>query len=320
MALPAIGAVFAAMSQTAGASAGGTSGAVGVAVNLSGAISSLAKTMHSATAAVTGLAGSITDTLMGPLKAIEEFAGSIGKFVHLANPAAMTRFTLAMNDALAVMGHMLTPVMESLTVLTRAWGDSLAKLSPVLSPIFNAISDFIVGYASGLGPVLQAAAPFLQLIGDVLIRIVYGLGAAVGFIQGALAEFLNILGALFGLQSRFDPAKSSTGAARVPTSVASVEQTASKVFRDAAQNIMIRDGADKEEQQLAYLAEIAVKIKEGQQFVKEIRDFVKLIVDVFRNAGKIGGAAANVDPIKALEAGIKALGDIAGDFRRGMFK
>lgn len=283
----AAGAIFAAVSASAGGNVG-KGAAIGAGV---GALAALSKAAVNTSETVGALATVLTSKLMGPLKGIQEIAGQIGQFVQLANPAVMHQFVLAMNDAMAVLGHALTPIMQALTVYTRQYGDALAKLMPVLQPLFNAISDVIAGLSVGFVPMLQAIAPFLQLFVDTMTDLLRLWGHGIAFLQGVIIEFLNTLATAFGLESRFNLDKTSRGAAKRPAEVAGVAETAAKMFRDAAQNMIMRPEGGKKDN-LAFMQEIATSIAEGQKVVKQIRDFVKTVAEwVEKQVGEVGGTA-----------------------------
>lgn len=303
MPAPAVaGAVFEAVALAAAAKSINTAGSVN---------SGLANAAKDTQAAVAGLASTLVNKLMGPLQSVQQLASEIGKFVELANPAVMQQFTIAMNDTMAVIGHALVPVMEALTTYTRAYGDALAKLMPVMQPLFDAIGDFIAGGAMSLAPLMQAFAPFLQLLVDGLAEGLHVLGRAVAFFQGILIEFLNTLAMAFGLQSRFKPEASSRGAAVRPAQVGSVAETASRMFREAAQNMIVRPGDEgKKKDPAEFMAEIAKSIALGQQTVKEIKELVQKLWEWFTQGiknldealpGGVGGTASLLERALGLQ-------------------
>lgn len=68
--------------------------------------------------------------------------------VNKARPGVLKRFTLAVDDAAAVLGHRLSPLFEFLTKVTRTFGDALATILPsteqfrsALSPLYDALES-----------------------------------------------------------------------------------------------------------------------------------------------------------------------------------
>lgn len=250
----------------------------------------LASAAMNAFTGVTKLGGAITQQLLGPLESVRSLVSSIGQMVSLANPAIMQNFMLALNDTAAVIGRMLIPVMQSITVFTRAYGDALAKLAPALEPLFEAIANFIAGYATAVIPLVEAAAPFIALWADALVYLLKALSQGIAFFQGVVIELLNTFSSLFGLEKRFNMDASSRGAAVRQISVGGIEQTASAVFAKAAQNAFAQAGQEPKKQE-DWLKDIATAIKSGQQVVKDIyAEVVKIVLWTDKQLNKANDA------------------------------
>src|SRR5947209_4331851 len=157
--------------KAAGAAFDGLTKAVGVAT---GAVTS-------GFGALAAGAQALTASLAASLQAIQQFGNEIGGLVRLANPGAFQQFQVAMMDAWAVLGGMLTPVMLGLTVLGRAVGDQLARLTPVVQPMFDKIGQAIANIAEGAGPIVEGLAPLVEGFIDLMVDLTdwFGKGIAL---------------------------------------------------------------------------------------------------------------------------------------------
>lgn len=288
------------------ASGSGIGRAIGV-QNLAVGLGQLSKSATGALGAVTGLASSLTGGLLGPLEAVTGMVDTIGKLVGLFNPGIVTQFQLALNDTMAVLGAMLIPVLQGATDYVRTFGDGLAKLMPVLQPLFDTIGQFITNYAVGLIPIIEASAPFIQLFADTLAELLKILSRGVAFLQGVVAELIDTLAALFGLDSsRFKADATSRGFAARQTKVTGVEQFARDVFASTAKNIYARQGGGKKPEQL--LEEIKGAMEAGRELVRTISTNVGLILAILQAgakpvvniAGPVGDIARNPFDLRAI--------------------
>lgn len=312
----------------AGAIAGGIARLAGGSVvmdKLAGGIDKLAKAGNLALSGITNLASSITGGLLSPLGAVRDLFQTIGHLVGLFNPAIVTRFTLALNDTLAVLGSALMPVLEGMTTYVRTFGDALAGLLPVIQPLFDAIGDYIGNFAQGLLPLIEAAAPFLQLFVDTMTLLLDKLAVGVAFLQGVVAELIRTIAALFGLESQFNRNAKSSGFAVRQVSVSSVEEFANRMFESAAKNIYGRQIGEKKKDPADLLGDIKKAMEEGRALIANIKDNIQNIWDWIQKNGKAaadtaaGDAAAGAAGIagarsvdEAIAAAIRAALDIAG--------
>lgn len=281
---------------------------------LVGAIGQLAGAGSIATQAVTRLASTITGGLLGPLESVRSLVGTIGQLVGLFNPGLMAQFQLVLNDTLAVIGSSLIPVLLGVTRYVRLFGDTLAALLPVIQPLFDAIGQAVADHAQGFLPIFQAAAPFIQLFADSMTQLLDKMATGMAFLQGIVAELIDTIAQLFGLESRFNANASSKGFAARQTKVSSVEQFANDLFASTAKNIYAREGGGKKPE--ALLAEIKKAIEDGRKVVEQIRDFVKTIADWFT-------AKVNIDKgLEAIEGGASnhAMEGIIRQFRNWINK
>ena len=221
----------------------------------------------------------ITAGLMAPIDMIKQLADMVVNFVGLVNPGAVEQFTLAMNDAMAVMGGMLTPIMQGLTIYVRAFGDALAKLSPILQPIFDVLAAEFVRAALVVGKMVEAFAPFIELLVDTLVPIMDDATKSMAFLGGVLAEVVKTIAELFGLKSnRLKPDASAQGAAIRKFSTQSTEGFSRALFEKQLA-MMSKGGQGKDP--LLHIPDIAAAIREGQEVVKSIAGFVRNIWNWF---------------------------------------
>jgi hypothetical protein len=278
--------------------AGNALGAVGGAMKSLAGVAGLAGT---ALGPMGAMLGGMTHQLTAPIDAIKGLVDSISGFVSLANPGVVQQFTYAMTDLMAVVGGMLTPVMQGLTVYTRAIGDSFAKLTPVLQPLFDAFGQFFADYAVMAANVIEAWAPFIQLLTDTMIPVINALGKGMAVWNGILVEILNTISEFFGLSSRFDPDKTGKGAAVRATAVNSVEGFANAAFAKSIQGIFAGGQGKNPEQQRD---EIKKAILEGKQIVQDIKAAVEKVAEWVKNPQVIVTNAVKDAAKGAAQAGV----------------
>jgi hypothetical protein len=222
--------------------------------------------------ALTAGAQALTQSLSAPLAAIQSFGNEIGGLVRLANPGAFHQFQIAMQDAWAVLGGQLTPVLQGLTILGRAVGDNLAKLTPVVQPLFDKIGQGIANIAEGVGPIIEGLAPLVEVFIDVMVELTDWFTKGVALWQGIVAEVLETINSLFGLTSkRFNKDADDRGAAVRGVGVSSVEQFGQDVFKRSVQNAFGTGQGKKPEE---HIPEIAAAVNEGKQLVRDLKDYV----------------------------------------------
>ncbi len=269
--------------------AGNALGAMGGVIKSVAGVAGLAT---SALGPMGAVLGGVTGALTAPIDAIKSMVDSIVGFVSLANPGVVQQFTYAMNDLMGVVGGMLTPVMQGLTVVTRTFGDTFAKLTPVLQPLFDAYAQYLADYAVIIGTVIEAMAPFIQLLADGMIPILKVVSEGIARLAGFMIELFNTISELLGLDSRFDPSKTGKGAAVRQTAVNSVEGFANAAFAKSIQGIFAGgQGKDPTTQR----AEIKASIESGKQAIVELKNTVQGIFDWLKDKhGKIQNAREQV--------------------------
>lgn len=250
---------------------------------------SLTKSAGFAGIAVRGLGRAtmtITSLIAEPIRLMQDLGNVISHFVGLANPGAVQLFTLALNDAMAVMGRMLTPVLRGMTIYIRAFGDVLAKMEPVLQPLFSQIGQLFANIALGAAEIWKAGAPLVELLTDVLVDLMREGARAVAFFQGIFVELIKTLMSFLGLKSkRFNPDADSTGASVRQVRTQGVEEFARSVFEKSLMGIFNQGKKDP----VAIQTEILDAIKQGQAFVQKLKEKVDNIFSTIESAWNVFG-------------------------------
>lgn len=259
-----------ALFDLAGRAASGNSKALDM---VSDGLDHLAKAAGTAMESVTRLTESLTKLLTAPLDQVKAMANVIGPLVAAFNPGIVTQFALALHDTHAVIGAMLTPVLQGATIYVRKFGDLLAGMIPVLAPLTEKIGQFIADFGTGFTKVIAAAAPVIQVLTDALGWLLDKLTIGIGLFAGAVTELLTLLTSALGLTSRFNPGAQSTGFGTRQTRVQSVQQASDDVFASSARNIYARDSGVKSPQQAS--EELAKAFEEGRQAIKDLTTKLK---------------------------------------------
>jgi hypothetical protein len=236
--------------------------------------------------------GSLSGALTAPIDAIKEMADAIIQLVGLANPGAVQQFTLALNDAMAVIGGAMTPMLEGMTIAMRTVGDTLAGMMPVLQPLFDQLGQSIANWAVGFRQIWEAAAPLIDMLVVGLVETLKDVSVAVATFQGALVELLHTLTMMLGIdRGKFNKDASSQGAAVRNFKVSSVDQFSKDLFAKQL-SVIGKGGQGRTPDQ--NIAEIREAIVKGQAIMIEIRDLLKLIWDFINGTlkGIMGDSAA----------------------------
>lgn len=241
----------------------------------------------------------VTTAIALPLKMFREMGSALAEFVELVNPVAVLQWNLALRDATGVIGNILTPVLEGVTIAMRAFGDVMAKLQPVLQPLFNQFGEMIAEYGQIFAEVILAAAPLIQLLSDEFTEELKMLAVGFAFVEGAVIELYKAVAAFFGLKSRANPNATSNNTAIRNASVDSVEGFANSVFKTSLKNLFGGEGGKKPEE---VNMEILAAIQSGQKLIQDLVDTAKgvakdvsAIVDwVTTKAGQVGDAVGAV--------------------------
>jgi hypothetical protein len=168
------------------------------------AMASLGKVLNPVGAAIAGIgkaAGVVLKPITGAIGAIAELGNSLGAFVSKANPAAMLRFGMAVDDAMAVLGRAVSPAMEGLTGLARALGDGLAADHRGLSSFAEGLKALF----DGLRPVMQLLGQVAGVLSGALAIPLKVVAAAVKALQPAIDAVTNIFRVMADVLSALDP-------------------------------------------------------------------------------------------------------------------
>jgi hypothetical protein len=276
--------------EGAGAKAGSVLNMIGAGKQALGSLAGIVKSVGSV-ASVAGLAlggvgaavGGLTGSLTAPLDAIKSTVDAISQFVQLANPGVFLQFTRAMDDAMAVLGGMLTPVLEGLTVYVRTYADALARLGPVLQPLFDEFGQLFADMALIGAQMLEAYAPLIQLLADGLIPVIRKLAEGFAFVEGAIIQLVNTFTSLLGLTSRFDKGKNSQGAAVRGIHTGSVDDFAKRQFEKMIEGAF-SSGKGKTPQQVN--EEILKALERGKELMGNLTRAIEALVQWLRERGK----------------------------------
>ena len=197
------GAASAARSGAATANAGtagsaAPSGFAGFAEALQGMIPTVTQLTNGVDAASAAFKATAL-SVVNATQAVIDFGKQISKYVQLASPAHVVRFTAALDDMNAMIGRGLVPVMELVTKVIRNVADSMGALAPIganiargLEPFQRALSTIYEWFGRLGNQLAKLAGPFgtaaaivgeafdafmkaLEPLGDLLIDLVGGL-------------------------------------------------------------------------------------------------------------------------------------------------
>ncbi len=275
-----------------------------------GTLASVGKVAAIGLGPVSALIGGITQGLLAPIDAIKEMADAIIQLVALANPGAVQQFTLALNDAMAVIGAAMTPMLEGMTIATRGFGDALAQLMPVMQPLFDAIGQLLANWAVAASGVYQAMAPLIELLVDDLVEVLHDVTLGVATFQGALIELWTTLFSLLGMKSdRFKGDNNSQGAALRNFKSSSVDQFSKDLFAKQL-SVQGKGGQGKTPEQ--NMDDIRKAVEQGQKFIRNISEVITSIWEWIKSgpvatlirklSGETGVSAVDVNPMTAIGA------------------
>jgi hypothetical protein len=153
--------------------------------------------------AVGDIAGKAGSMINGPSSQLQSFFGRVqgvvGHLVEKANPAAVLRFNLALDDLYATIGQMLTPVLNQFTVLARTLGSALNGMTTEGKKLIAGLAAGTIGMAVFAAGAYAVQAVLTGGIGPALGAIVGALGGmafASGELQSAMKPVAEILGGL----------------------------------------------------------------------------------------------------------------------------
>lgn len=209
--MAALGAITALRgAQIGGATAGAGQGITGISslLEFGKATESVGKEAEKVTPDLTGMQkalGGLSDALKAvrqvdqqlnaPLKAFQGFISQIQSqvvsFVAKANPAAAQRWSLAVDDFMAVMGRAFVPLLEEAGKIVRTVADAFASLSPEGQGFTRAMSG-VSAVLSTVGEVVKRIAPAFVRVGEVLGPVFTAVEKAFKSLAGAAGEGLAL--------------------------------------------------------------------------------------------------------------------------------
>ncbi len=119
--------------------------------------------------------------------ALEGFARHIGRFVELANPALVQRFNIVFQDFMGVMGRILVPLLQNVTLLFQKLADNIFALGAPAKSLIGLLFGMAVGMA-----ITAASIIAVNLA-------VQALNIAIAASTGGLAAIFQVIGAAAGL-------------------------------------------------------------------------------------------------------------------------
>lgn len=105
----------------------------------------------------------------------------ISRFVALANPAVVTRFNMAVENAQSALGRVFIPVLERFTAIIQGLGNAIESLSPQAKALIAGLTA-----GGGLAAVFAAVATAVSLLVRVLGFIPALIIAVVGSFAGIM--------------------------------------------------------------------------------------------------------------------------------------
>jgi hypothetical protein len=187
---------------------------------------------HSAMLAIPGKLGQIsaqwTHTLSLQLDAVKALAAPMGDLVGKSNPAAIKQFTLAVNDASAVLGRILLPIFQSLTRAARSVGDTYATLEKRFRPAMDGIAKMFDAWFTAIGNAARDNAFAIE----VMAHVVGNAAQAFGWLTTQIGKVHTLVASMFGFER--DPDVSGRGAAVRSVNITSRGEDVARAAQEAA--------------------------------------------------------------------------------------
>lgn len=112
-------------------------------------------------------------------RAVTSFGSHLAGFVDKVRPDVVQRWQMAFDDFQGVIGRMLVPVLERVTLLVRRAADALASLSPEAQRFVAGLSA-----GAGLGSVLAAVGAGIRAVAATVGPLALVLGTVAGAFSG----------------------------------------------------------------------------------------------------------------------------------------
>ncbi|MBN9522486.1 hypothetical protein J0H58_28855 [bacterium] len=151
--------------------------------------------------AVAGISQKAAGMLGGPTAALQSFFGrvqsTVGSLVEKANPGAVLRFNLALDDLYATLGQMLTPVLDQFTLIARTLGSALNGMTGEGKQLIAGLAAGAIGMAVFAAAAAAVQAALTGGIGPLLGAVAGALGG-VAFASGAFKDAMKPVAAIIG--------------------------------------------------------------------------------------------------------------------------
>lgn len=132
------------------------------------------------------------------MNSVVNFGNSIAGFVAKINPAAVQRFTMAVDNWKSAIGGVLTPVLERVTIVTQIMGNAIASLSPQAKNLIagltggGGLAAVFAGVAFAVKVLLTSLGPIPLIIGFVVSSFA-GVAATMSSGQAIADKFSLVL-------------------------------------------------------------------------------------------------------------------------------
>jgi len=259
---------------------------------------------------IEGLSGAMVGQVTAVASFLKSIVDPIASLTKLSNPAAVEQLTLAFNDALAVIGRGMLPIVQAFTRAIRVVGDNYARLEPLITSVSNAVARGMDRVFSKLAKIWEQNGPAAELMASALEMVIDGVTElALQFLNLTkwLTKAWNAIAKLFGFTgSSTKPGASSFGAA---VRDVRFESSAEKISQDAtlkAFQQVLNAGKPTQEDVPNLLDKIGsileTKLDEIKEFLskfptaKDIEQAIQNLINALINAvsGKAGGIAGGV--------------------------
>ncbi len=138
----------------------------------------------------------VVDSLKSFVSAVGAVGSAISEFVKLSNPVYVQKFNMAMEDLMASIGKILTPILITSTAFVRAFADVIFKLSDPLQKLvaafFDPLTEILPVIVNFMAPFVELFAEFAKIMAQVLAPIMKVLVPLFAAIALGLAAFLAL--------------------------------------------------------------------------------------------------------------------------------
>lgn len=124
--------------------------------------------------AISGLSSKLVGSLTTAASFVKTLADPVAQLVGLARPAAVQQFTLAFNDAMAVIGRGMLPILQAFTRAMRGVGNTYARLEPVINSVSQHVAAAIDKVFGELSKVWAESGPAIELLAEAFKVVVSG--------------------------------------------------------------------------------------------------------------------------------------------------